>query len=81
MRAHAQAVNEYRGGEMSTEVAVHCNLWTEMWTVDASGSVLRVWLNGRTFDFRVQGPSSRPVLTFFVVFLFVFFFFLTKNCL
>ena len=29
MRAHTQAVNEYRGGEMSTEV-VDGNLWTEI---------------------------------------------------
>mgnify|MGYP001795671925 CR=1 FL=1 len=30
MRAHAQAVNEYRGGEMSTEVVVDRILWTEI---------------------------------------------------
>ena len=30
MRAHAQAMNEYRGGEMSTEVVVDRNLWTEI---------------------------------------------------
>ena len=32
MRAHAQAMNKYRGGEMSTKVVVDQNLWTE--TVD-----------------------------------------------
>ena len=30
MRAHAQAMNEYRGGEMSTEVVVDRNFWTEI---------------------------------------------------
>ena len=30
MRAHAQAMNEYCGGEMSTEVVVDGNLWTEV---------------------------------------------------
>ena len=30
MRAHAQAMNEYRGDEMSTEVVVDQNLWTEI---------------------------------------------------
>ena len=30
MRAHAQAMNEYRGGEMSTDVVVDRNLWTEI---------------------------------------------------
>ena len=30
MRAHAQAMNEYRGVEMSTEVVVDGNLWTEI---------------------------------------------------
>ena len=34
MRAHAQAMNEYGGGEMSTEVVVDGNLWTEIVTVD-----------------------------------------------
>ena len=34
-------------------------------TLDGSESVLRAWRHGRTFDFRVHGPSSRPVLTFF----------------
>ena len=29
MRAHAQAMNEYRGGEMSMEVVVDRNMWTE----------------------------------------------------
>ena len=44
-------------------------------TVDGSESVLRAWLYGRTFDFRVHEPSSRPVLTFlFIYFLFFFFF-------
>ena len=28
--SHAQAMNEYRGGEMSTEVVVDRNLWTEI---------------------------------------------------
>ena len=27
--AHGQAVNKYRGGEMSMEVVVERNLWTE----------------------------------------------------
>ena len=27
---YAQAMNEYRGGEMSTEVVVDQNLWTEI---------------------------------------------------
>ena len=30
MRTHAQAMNEYRGGEMSMEVVVDQNLWTEI---------------------------------------------------
>ena len=30
MRVHAQAMNEYCGGEMSTEVVVDQNLWTEI---------------------------------------------------
>ena len=30
MRAHAQANNEYRGGEMLMEVVVDENLWTEI---------------------------------------------------
>ena len=30
MCAHAQAMNEYRVGEMSTEVVVDGDLWTEM---------------------------------------------------
>ena len=30
MHAHAQAMNEYRGDEMSTEVVVDRNLWTEI---------------------------------------------------
>ena len=29
-RAHAQAMNEYRGGEMSTEEVEERNLWTEI---------------------------------------------------
>ena len=73
MLAHAQAMNEYRRGEMSTEVVVDRNLWT----VDGSESVLRAWLHGRTFDFRVHGPSSRPVLSFFIL-VFVCLFFLLK---
>ena len=32
-------------------------------------------VHGRTFDFRVHGPSSRPVLTFFYFILFFSFFF------
>ena len=71
MRAHAQAMNEYRRGEMSTEVIVDGNLWTEV------KSVLRAWLHVRTFDFRVHGPSSRPVLSFFIL-VFVCLFFLLK---
>ena len=60
MHAHAQAINEYRWGEMSTEVVVDRKF------VDGNEGVLRAWLHGRTFDFRVHGPSSRPVLTFFL---------------
>ena len=30
MRAHAQEMNEYLRGEMSTEVVVDRNLWTEI---------------------------------------------------
>ena len=30
MRAHAKAMNEYRGGEMSTKVVVDRNLWTKI---------------------------------------------------
>ena len=30
VRAHAKAMNECRGGEMSTEVVVDRNLWTEV---------------------------------------------------
>ena len=51
-------------GVMSTEVVVDQNLWTELWTLDGSESVLRAWFHGRTFDFRVHGPSSRPLLNF-----------------
>ena len=68
---HAQAMNEYREGEMSTEVVVDRNF------VDGSESVLRAWLRGRTFDFRMHGPSSRPVMTLFIylhIFSFLFFF-------
>ena len=43
-----------------------------MWTVDRSECVLRAWFHGRTLDFRVYGPSSRPVLTF-LFFYFLFF--------
>ena len=50
-------MNERRGVKMSTEVVVDQN---------GSESVLRARLHGRTFDFRVQGTSSRPVLTFFL---------------
>ena len=39
----------------------------KLWTVEKSESVLRVWLRGRTFYFRVHGPSSRPVLTFLIL--------------
>ena len=53
MCVHAQAMNEYRGGEMLTEVVVDRNLWK----VDGSESVLREWLNGRTFDFHMHRPS------------------------
>ena len=61
MRAHAQAMNEYRGGEMSTEVVV-----------DGSESVLRAWLRGRTFDFLVHGSRTRLVLIFSPLRLFFF---------
>ena len=47
----------------------------KLWTVD-SESVLRAWLHGRTFDFLVYGPSSRPVLTFFLILVVFFLFFL-----
>ena len=30
MRAHVQAMNEYRGSEIWTEVVVDRNLWTEI---------------------------------------------------
>ena len=30
MRTHAKAINEYCGGEMSTEAVVDRNLWTEI---------------------------------------------------
>ena len=30
MRAHAQAMNKYRGGEITTEVFEDRNLWTEI---------------------------------------------------
>ena len=30
MRAHAQAMSEYRVGEMSTDVVVDRTLWTEI---------------------------------------------------
>ena len=66
MPAHEQAINEYRGGEMVTEVVVDRNLWT----LDGSESVLRAWLHGRIFDLRVNGPSSRPLLTFFILIFF-----------
>ena len=72
---HAQAVNEYRGSEMSTEVVVDRNLWTKIGTVNESESVHQAWLHGRTFDFRVHGPSPRPVLTFFILVFFFFSFF------
>ena len=60
--AHAQAMNEYRGGEISTEVVVDQNLWTKLLTVDGSESVLRAWLHayGRLLTFLctdlVRGP-------------------------
>ena len=64
MRAHAQSTNEYHVGEMSmiwlqTEI---CGL--KLWTVDGSESVLRAWLHGKIFKFRVRGSSLRPLLTF-----------------
>ena len=65
-------------------VGVKCRrkwLWTKicgrkLWTVNGSESVLRALLHGRTFDFRVHGPSLRPILTFFIL---VFFSFLLSN--
>ena len=36
MRAHAQAMNKYRGDEMSTEVVVDGMCGRKLWTVDAS---------------------------------------------
>ena len=56
--------------EMSTEVVVDQNLWN----VEGSESVLRALLHGISFDFRVHGPSSRPVLIFFYFIYFFFFF-------
>ena len=41
MRAHAQVMNEYRGGEMSTEVVVHGYLWTEI--VDCRSTEVKVF--------------------------------------
>ena len=61
--AHAPAMNEYRGDEMSTEVVVDRNLWTE---------VKVSFERGYMVDFSVHGPNLRPVLTFFY---FSFFFF------
>ena len=60
-------MNDYRGGEMSTEVVVEQNLWT----ADRSEIVLQAWFHGKTVTFVCTNPSSRPVLTFF--FLLVFF--------
>ena len=60
MRMHAQAMNEYRGGEMLMKVVIEWNLWTEV--VDCRRKWKRpaqTWLHGRTFDFRVHRPSSR----------------------
>ena len=67
MPAHAQAINEYRGGEMSTEVVVDGNLWRE---IVERGSMVELL----TFVIRVQGPSSRPVLTFYFIFFLILFF-------
>ena len=39
MRAHAQAMNEYREGAMSTEVVVRRR---KLWTVDGSEGVLTI---------------------------------------
>ena len=71
-------MNEYLGGEMSTEVVVDRNLWTEMWIVDGSESVLRAWLHGKAFDLVVHGPSTRPVLTFLILVFFSSLFFNLK---
>mgnify|MGYP001796350685 CR=1 FL=1 len=57
----AQAMNEYRGGEMSTEICGR-----KLWTVDGSECVLRAWLHGRTFDFLVHGPSSEARTDLFI---------------
>ena len=48
-----------------------------MWTLDENEIILLARRHGRTFDFREHGPSSRPVLTFFIVVFFFFSFFLT----
>ena len=50
--------------------------WKLLWTIDGIENVLQEWLHGigRTFDFRVHGPSSRPVVTLSFLIL-VFFFF------
>ena len=68
-------MNEYRGGELSAEVDVTEISGRQLWTVHGSESVLRAWLHSRTSDFRVHGPSSRPVLTFFILVFFFFSFF------
>ena len=61
-------MNEYRGGEMSTEVVVDGNLWTEI--VDRGRQVS---CECRSM---VHGSSSWPILTLFY-FSFFFSFFLT----
>ena len=68
-------MNEYCEGKMSMAVVVDRICGWKLWTVDGSESVLRAWRHGRTFDFRVHGPSSRPILTFFY-----FSFFLVLLC-
>ena len=78
---HVQAMNEYRGGEMSMEVVLDQICGRKLWTVNGNESVLRACLHGRAFNFRMHGPSSRSLLTFFsfrfLFFSFLFFFFLT----
>ena len=67
MRAHAQTMNEYRRGEVSTEVVaiVDRNLWTEI--VDRRRSEVSC-----DRDSMIHGPSSMPVPTLFY-FIFIFF--------
>ena len=46
MHVHAQAMNEYHGGELLTEVVVDQNLWTEVKVSSKCGSMVELL----TFD-------------------------------